>query len=171
MDQKWFHKQIEEYARDTHELLTRRWKRRHALGVKEETEVGEQIDKTDEIKSAVQNPTFVRQDTLTHFQFRIRNLQNYSKEMFNVSVDPKTNEIVVRTSNKKYFKRFSIADLKRDGKSLDESQLAYEFRAGTLVVSYRKPRYILEKEAELRRELDKLNSKGCQEGDLECTLQ
>jgi hypothetical protein len=54
------------------------------------------------------NPQFSRKDTDTEFQFRIRNLP-YSVDVYNISVDDNTQEIVVRTANKKYANFLSIS--------------------------------------------------------------
>ena len=57
--------------------------------------------------------------------------------MYNVSVDDEKQEIVIRTSNKKYYKRFDIPDMKRRGLKLDQSQLKWVYQNNTLVVSVR----------------------------------
>lgn len=45
-------------------------------------------------------PLFVRQDTLSHFQFRIRNLP-YDIDNYIVEIDDEKQEIVLKTKNKK----------------------------------------------------------------------
>ena len=49
---------------------------------------------------------------------------------------------MIRTSNKKYFKRFDIPDLKRLGIKLEESELAWKYANNTLIVGYDKPERI-----------------------------
>lgn len=52
----------------------------------------------------------------------------------------------MRTSNKKYFKRFDIPDLKRLGIKLDESSVVWKYQHNTLIIGYDKPEKILELE-------------------------
>ena len=68
----------------------------------------------DLLAPSTQNPIFMRKDTETRFEWRIRNLP-YPKENYNISVDQSKQEIVLKTQNKKYYKRFNIPDLKRLG--------------------------------------------------------
>lgn len=48
---------------------------------------------------------FSRKDSVKDFEFRVRNLP-YTSENFEVSIDEDKQQIVIRTKNKKYFKRF-----------------------------------------------------------------
>jgi hypothetical protein len=48
-------------------------------------------------------------------------------------------EIVLRTSNKKYYKRFDIPDLKRINIKLEESEIAWKYQNNTVIISYDKP--------------------------------
>jgi len=59
-------------------------------------------------------------------------------------VDHNTQDIVLRTTNKKYFKRFDIPDLKRLGIKLDESNIAWKYQNNTLIIGYDKPEKIKE---------------------------
>ena len=68
----------------------------------------------------------MRKDTPERFEWRIRNLK-YPKDVYNISIDHNTQEIVIRTSNKKYFKRFDIPDMKRLGLKLEESSVAWKY--------------------------------------------
>jgi protein DPCD len=76
----------------------------------------------------------IRKDTNKEFQFRIRNL-NYDKSNFIVECDKTKQEIVVKTVNKKYYKRIEIPDLKRAHCELDESNLKVNFLNNTLIIS------------------------------------
>jgi hypothetical protein len=51
---------------------------------------------------------------------------------------------VVRTSNKKYYKRFDIPDLKRLKIPLEESSIAWKFQHNTLIIGYDKPDQIIQ---------------------------
>lgn len=68
----------------------------------------------------------------------------YPKEVYNISIDHNTHEIVIRTTNKKYFKRFDIPDLKRLGIKLEESSIAWKYQNNTLIIGYDKPDKIIE---------------------------
>lgn len=76
----------------------------------------------------------IRKDTNKEFQYRIRNL-NYEKSNFIVECDKTKQEIVVKTLNKKYYKRLEIPDLKRANCELDESNLKVNFLNNTLIIS------------------------------------
>jgi len=71
-------------------------------------------------------PIFIRKDTAERFEWRIRNLK-WPKEVYSLEIDEQKQEIVVRTSNKKYFKRFDIPDLKRLGIKLEDSSVVWKF--------------------------------------------
>ena len=68
----------------------------------------------DMISASNKNPIFMRKDTDKRFEWRIRNLP-YPKETYTIEIDHNKQEIVLKTSNKKYYKRFDIPDLKRAG--------------------------------------------------------
>ncbi len=59
---------------------------------------------------------------------------NYGADNYNVELDKEKSEIVVRTLNKKYFKRFDIPDMKRLNLKLEESDLKVNFINNTLVI-------------------------------------
>jgi protein DPCD len=50
-------------------------------------------------------------------------------------VDPDKQEIVIRTTVKKYFKRFDVPDLKRMNIKLDKALLSFAYKNSTLIVS------------------------------------
>ncbi|CAL8330338.1 unnamed protein product [Lota lota] len=165
----------EEYDFTTDDLLVRKWRSKNPLGAPGEwqIEIGEpfaalaSLD-SEMIKENFSNPVFLRQDTKTTFQWRIRNLP-YPKEVFSVSVEPSERCCVVKTSNKKYYKKFGIPDLDRCQLPLDCSALTFTHANNTLIISYNKPKEILTLEHELLRELKKL--KGTGEGDVDCKTQ
>jgi len=59
----------------------------------------------------------------------------------------------VRTTNKKYYKRFDIPDLRRLKIDLDESSIAWKFQHNTLIIGYDKPDKILELDRKKREEI------------------
>ncbi|XP_027786170.1 protein DPCD isoform X2 [Marmota marmota marmota] len=97
----------EEYDEKTSELLVRKWRVKSALGALSQwqLEVGEPALPgagslgPELIKESNANPIFMRKDTKTSFQWRIRNLP-YPKDVYSVGVAQKERCIVVRTTNK-----------------------------------------------------------------------
>ena len=70
-----------------------------------------------------------------------------------MSVDTEANQIVIRTSNKKYFKRIDVEELDRARVPLVESHLSWDHENNTLIVQYKKPKEVMarEKEAKVAR--------------------
>lgn len=132
----------EEYDHKTHELLVRKWRQKSALGAhgQWQIEVGEVSPpivgalQPDFLKENSSNPIFMRMDTKTGFQWRIRNLP-YPREVYNVTVDKKERCCVVRTTNKKYYKKFSVPDLDRCQMDLDENAISFAHANNTLIIT------------------------------------
>ncbi|KAM8879876.1 LOW QUALITY PROTEIN: protein DPCD [Spinachia spinachia] len=159
----------EEYDLNTDDLIVRKWRHKSTLGAQGQwqVEVGEPLapavtSSDSEIRENCFNPLFLRKDTKTSFQWRVRNLP-YPKDVFSVFVEPSDRCIIIKTLNKKYYKRFSITDLDRSQLPLDDSALSFTHTNNTLIVSYKKPKEILTLEQELLKELKKLKVTG--EGD------
>jgi len=133
-------------------------------------EIGEAPVKEELIKPSSTNPIFVRKDSPKEYQFRIRNL-TYPAEVYSVDVDIEKQEIVVKTSNKKYYKRIPVPDFQRQNIKLESGKVSWVFKNNTLVISYPKPDPILKQEQQLIKEFDKLNLKSPKEGDVECMQQ
>ena len=62
---------------------------------------------------------FIRKDTSDRFEWRIRNLP-YPKETYVIDVDHTKQQIVLKTTNKKYYKRIDVPDLRRAGLEIDD---------------------------------------------------
>lgn len=125
------------------------------------------------LKESSQNPIFSRKDTKDLFQWRIRNLP-YPQETYSVQVEEEGsssgsgNKIVVRTSNKKYFKRFEIPEMDRLKLPLKEGALTWHHGNNTLVISYAKPVVVMQAE---EREYEETRRIRPQEGDVDCKQQ
>ncbi|XP_041641785.1 protein DPCD [Cheilinus undulatus] len=166
----------EEYDLITDELIVRKWRAKSTLGAQGQwqVEVGEPFSgpvtslDSEVIKENCSNPVFMRKDTKTCFQWRIRNLP-YPKDVFCVFVESSERCIIIKTSNKKYYKKFRITDLDRSQVPLDGSALSFTHANNTLIISYKKPKEILTLEQDLLKELKKL--KGTNEGDVDCKTQ
>ena len=153
---------VEEYGIYSEELESRRVKKIGMTG-KEQwiTEIGEEIKprSNDEflIRENDNNPLFIRKDTPKEFQWRIRNLKG-DADNFMVECDKDKQQIVIRTKNKKYYKRFNIPDLERLNIKLDENLMKVNFVNNTLVISYTKPKEALEAESEILNEIRRIRA-------------
>lgn len=146
---------VEEYELQTDELIVRKRRGKTVLGKEEEWvfEVGEPPARVtiegDMLRASSSNPIFVRKDRPHAFEWRIRNLP-YPKPTYSVTVDSDAQQLVLRTTNKKYFKRITIDDLVRARLPLDDSLLTWTHENSTLIVTYRKPPAILKAEQEAK---------------------
>ena len=172
---------IEEYDTVTDELLLRKVRRPTALGVPGEwaVEVGSErrIQNVDRDLMVEHNtaPQLVRQDTVEKYVWRIRNLP-YSKETYQITIEAKApstvavgssaalaaervGSIVVRTSNKKFFKVIDIPDMTRAGVALDATNLSWNYSMNTLLIEYKKHLSIRTVEAVEKKERSAMPSK------------
>lgn len=115
------------------------------------------------------NPVFSRGDAPKAFQWRVRNVP-YPPGTFSVTVDTDADVLVIRTSNKKYYKRFEVPEMRRLGRKLDEEALTYSFADATLLVQYAKPLEVLREEAEDKLARAKISSSS-KDGDVDCKQQ
>ena len=153
---------VEEYGIYSEELESRRVKKIGMTGKESwTTEIGEEIKprSNDEflIKENDNNPLFIRKDTPKEFQWRVRNLKG-DADNFMVECDKDKQQIVIRTKNKKYYKRFNIPDLERLNIKLDESLMKVNFVNSTLIISYTKPKEALAAESEILEEIRKVRA-------------
>merc|ERR1719231_1183700 len=116
---------VEEFDVQTDELLVRKRRSKTVLGKDGEWvyEVGEAPARAtiegDLLRPSSSNPSLMRKDRPHAFEWRIRNLP-YPKSTYSVTVDEDADQIVIRTSNKKYFKRITIEDMQRSKLVLDK---------------------------------------------------
>lgn len=149
---------VEEFDARTDMLLLRKTRKATTLG-KEGAwvyEVGQAPQTAfdphaDTLRASSTNPIFLRKDTPEQLQWRIRNLP-YAASVYTVSVDHEKQDIVVRTSNKKYFKRIDVPDLRRVGLKLKDDLLEWKHQHNTLIISYTKPAEVTEAEQKALRE-------------------
>jgi len=151
---------VEEYDEKTGKLLLRKTRKPPVLGGEGEwiTEVGQVQERVfdptvDLVKPSMSNPIFLRMDTTDKFQWRIRNLP-YPKDVYSITVDHDKQQIVVRTSNKKYYKRIDLEDLRRHSLRMEEAKLSWVHQHNTLIISYDKPSTVSKAEKELLKEAD-----------------
>eukprot|EP00735_Rhodelphis_limneticus_P006233 TRINITY_DN18611_c0_g1::TRINITY_DN18611_c0_g1_i1::g.1196::m.1196 TRINITY_DN18611_c0_g1::TRINITY_DN18611_c0_g1_i1::g.1196 ORF type:complete len:196 (-),score=21.79,sp/A5D8N2/DPCD_XENLA/50.79/8e-65,DPCD/PF14913.1/4.4e-69,HtaA/PF04213.8/2.3e+02,HtaA/PF04213.8/1.9 TRINITY_DN18611_c0_g1_i1:670-1257(-) len=166
---------VEEYDIKTDDLLVRKTKKKTALGREFPWvfEVGTpppqvQVADSDLLMESNNNPVFMRKDMDDFFQWRIRNLP-YPQHIYSINVDPADRKVVVRTSNKKYYKRFEIPDLDRLNLPLEESRIVWKHENNTLIIRYRKPNEVLQAEKMQKEERSKMKAE--KDGDVECAQQ
>ncbi|KAF6020614.1 DPCD [Bugula neritina] len=155
---------VEEYDAKTNELVLRKWKELGAFGNAKpwQIEVGEVLglshtEKEIGLMESLNNPVVVRRDKLDAFQWRIRNLP-YPIDTYNVTIEEKY--IVVRTSNKKYFKKLNIPDLDRLNLDLNANLVTFTHANNTLIITYKKPSQLLEFETKLIEKLKSIKAEG-----------
>ena len=153
---------VEEYGLYSEELESRRVKKIGMTGKEQwTTEIGEEVKprSNDEflIRENDNNPLFIRKDTQKEFQWRIRNLKG-DADNFMVECDKDKQQIVIRTKNKKYYKRFNIPDLERLNIKLDENLMKVNFVNNTLVISYTKPKEALDAASEILGEIRRIRA-------------
>ena len=148
---------VEEYDLQTDELVVRKRRGKTVLGAVGawEFEVGEAPERhtvaNEMMQASSSNPIFTRKDRPHCFEWRIRNLP-YPKPTYSVTVDAEARQLVVRTANKKYYKRITIEDLDRARLPLEEAPLSWTHENNTLVIQYKKPAAILQREKEAKIE-------------------
>ena len=152
---------VEEYSLYSEEIESRRVKKVSMTGKENwTTEIGEEIKRNNNEDFLIKvnndnNPIFIRKDTKENFEYRIRNLKG-DADNFMVDIDKDKDEIVIKTKNKKYYKRFNIPDLKRLNLNLNENNLKVNFSNNVLVITYKKPIEILNNEKEIIDEIRKI---------------
>ncbi|CAH8443269.1 unnamed protein product [Schistosoma rodhaini] len=145
---------VEEYDLSTHNLLGKKFRSKTVLGGdgQWEYEVGEPLRRenqfSEHLMESPQAPLFIRSDVPRAFQWRIRNLP-YPLDVYRISVED--GNILLRTTNKKYYKKFNIPDMTRMGLPLNEKSISLTHANNTLLISYKKPDEILENEKLVRQ--------------------
>ncbi len=175
---------VEEFDVVTDELLLRKVRKPNPLGGEGEwvVELGADASRVPsrnvdrellvEVSGA---PQVVIQDAPEKHVFRIRNLP-YPKDVYSVAVEfdgPKSlGEIVVRTSNKKYFKKLPVPDMVRLGLALDKDSLSWSYSNNTLVVEYKKHLAVRAREAAEKKERATIQSVRVKDsGEPQCAQQ
>jgi hypothetical protein len=155
--------------------IVRKWRKKSPIGVHGdwEYEIGEaplpRVTTDTLIAQSSSNPHLYRKDSPSHFIWRVRNAV-WPKEVYQLSLDLKDRKIVIRTTNKKYYKRLEIPDMDRLQLPLEESALNFDWGSNTLVVKYKKPKAVLDKEKVEQKErlFTKEKRSAPRDGDVEC---
>ena len=148
---------VEEFDVNSNECLVRRTKKPKDFGEADWVyEIGQQEvtfnAETDTMAPSKLNPVFMRKDTADRFEWRIRNLP-YPKETYTILIDHAKQEIVLKTSNKKYYKRFDIPDMKRAGLELEDSEVVWKYQNNTVIIGYDKPEKVKEMDEKKKKEI------------------
>ncbi|KAF0714319.1 hypothetical protein AaE_011600, partial [Aphanomyces astaci] len=114
------------------------------------------------------NPIFLCRESTEVWEWRVRNLP-YPKDTYLITIDESSQEITIRTTNKKYFKRFRIPAMARANLPLDRSALSHSHSNNTLVIQYDKPDAVLE--AEQTSLAERLQGTKRDGGDPQCRQQ
>lgn len=154
---------VEEYNVDTQVLLRRAWKVKGKLGGegKWHVEIGDPIpdaiSNSDcaEITECKDQPQVFRRNTRINLEWRIRNLP-YPIETYSISANNDERCIVIRTTNKKYFKKFKIPELERLNLNIEQANIQSSHHFNTLIIMYKKPQQLLDMEKEWYEELKKV---------------
>lgn len=162
---------VEEFDQTTQLLVSRRWKRVTRIGRAEEweVEVGEPPEQQAEVVAGMfaarDAPVVTRTDLEEFYVFKITNMP-WDESNYLATVEGP--DIVLRTNNRKYFKRLQISDLVRNGIPLAQAFVRIKHQQNTLVVFYKKPPQImvLEKAAREAR-MAKIKN----DGDVQCPAQ
>lgn len=168
---------IEEYSAEDGSLLLRKWQGKNALGrstgwvieVGAEATLDEGFGAAD-LAPARSNPVFIPTDHVAAFEWRVRNLP-YPIATYQLTVDDEKQELVLRTTNKKYFKRFGVPALRRHNIPLDKANIAMNHAHNCLVIRYKKPVAILEYERAHRAKIQKALQQGGDSGGGDCKTQ
>jgi hypothetical protein len=110
--------QVEEYDQKTEQLLSRKLRKKSHVGGEGpwEYEIGEVPPRPSDsgIVENPDNPICVRRDTRRQFQWRIRNI-SFPVEVYQVTVTPQEHTVIIRTLNKKWYKKLVVPDTQRLG--------------------------------------------------------
>lgn len=79
-------------------------------------------------------PYIIKRITSTALEWRIRNL-SYPIDVYSVLADPDNKCIIVKTSNKKYYKKITIPELERVNLVPDQKRIEYTYKFGTLIIT------------------------------------
>ena len=115
-------------------------------------------------------PTFHPSDAGATLEWRVRNLA-FEPHVYQLSIDDTKEHIQLKTTNKKYFRRWSVPSLRRLGLPLEPKALSADFVSGVMIVRYIKPVVLLEAEAARKKEVSESMSKGRRTGGVDCATQ
>lgn len=111
------------------------------------------------ISENASNPAWHAFDTPDAWEWHVTNIP-YPKETYSVSVNQEEEKLVLRTTNRKFFKRWNVPAMRRAGVSLDEGAVSFDHQNTTLVIRYEKPESEMSREREHEQHVIQLLQKG-----------
>jgi hypothetical protein len=84
------------------------------------------------------NPIVTRRDTPGHFRWLVENIP-FPASTYNIRIDGVKQQIVIKTNNRKYYKRIDVPELVDLGVQLNDKLLTWMHCKDTLTVTYAKP--------------------------------
>ncbi|XP_055679344.1 protein DPCD [Lutzomyia longipalpis] len=150
---------VEEYSLETGVIQRRAWRKKKDLRGEPdwELELGDcvkelRIGGDFIMREANTEPIISKRITKSNIEWRIRNLP-YPIETYSVTADTEKKSIVVRTTNKKYYKIIQIPELQRCNSLPKQENISFKHQHNTLIISYQKPKILLEMEKAVLLEL------------------
>lgn len=132
---------VEEYDTNTDVLTRRAWKLKNNIDDEGEwsIEVGDPEptmlkDDGTFIKERSNQPFIVKRITKRNIEWRIRNMP-YPLEVYSVTADAEEGCLMVRTTNKKYFKKLSVLELERVNLKPVQDNVKYSHQFNTLIIT------------------------------------
>ncbi|KAK7573762.1 hypothetical protein V9T40_010953 [Parthenolecanium corni] len=162
---------VEEYNLETGVLTKRAWKKSNILkSSKWDVEVGDALSECPEenigLTESKDAPFVSHRVTKTKLEWRVRNFKYSSESDYNVSLDQSDKCIIIRTSDKKFYKKIPILDLQRLNLPVTSNSLRHSRSLNTLVIQYEKPPELLAFEKKLATELK--NVRVVDDKDMDC---
>ncbi|NWI67121.1 DPCD protein, partial [Todus mexicanus] len=160
----------EEYDVKSGQLVSRKWREKSTLGGsgKWHVEVGEPtsplLGALDHAASE-QESCSDRQPEAQATVWLAKSLPSSSALHFRHT----SSSFPYRLTESGYYKKFSIPDLDRYQLPLDAAALSFTHANNTLIITYQKPKEILDAEEQLQKELKKI--KAANSGDGDCKTQ
>ncbi|XP_066149256.1 protein DPCD [Euwallacea fornicatus] len=160
---------VEEYDLSTALLTRRAWRFNKGFNKNEETweiEVGDpepNYKPNDKcmIRENSNQPFVTKSVTKSTLEWRIRNLP-YSVDIYSVVVDKASYSLIVKTTNKKYYKKLPVQDLERLGIELEQKDVSFSHKFNTLIVTYNKPKKLQDVERAIFNEVKQIQPKSYQ---------
>ncbi|XP_018569951.1 protein DPCD [Anoplophora glabripennis] len=156
---------VEEYNLDTNVVTRRAWRHNKELKGEDkwEVEIGDpepvyNKEETVLIRENSNQPFVSRRITRTNLEWRIRNLP-YPIETYSVTAEPDSKNLVVRTANKKYFKKLPIPDLDRLNLLPEQENISFSHKFNTLIITYKKPKALVDLEKAVLQEINEIQPK------------
>ncbi|KAG5889939.1 hypothetical protein JTB14_018834 [Gonioctena quinquepunctata] len=163
---------VEEYNMDTGVLTRRAWRCKQNLSGKDEwdVEIGDPeptygTESQQIIRESSNQPIVSRRNTRTNLEWRIRNMP-YTVETYLVTVLPEEKSLLVKTTNKKYYKILTIPELTRLDLTPAQSNVSFAHKFNTLIITYKKPKELLDFDKYIFEEVQSIQPSNV--GDMNC---